>query len=70
MNTSSSSEDDDPLREGRAYNRSIYLMLPVPYLLLGAISFGVYRGYVKARKQAEAALLQPAAGRTEDLVKG
>jgi hypothetical protein len=43
MNTSSSSEDDDPLREARAYNNSIYLMLSMPYLLLGIIGFKVYR---------------------------
>ena len=66
MNTASSSEDDDPLREARAYNRSIYFMVATPYLLFGAISFGVYRGYRKARRRALTALLPPAAELTEN----
>jgi hypothetical protein len=52
MNTTSGSEADDPLREARAYNYSIYFMLPVPYLLLGLIGFRVYLGYRGARKKA------------------
>ncbi len=32
------------MREARAYNQSIYLMVGMPYLLLGAFSWGVYRG--------------------------
>jgi hypothetical protein len=51
MNTTSSSEDEDPLQEARAYNRSIYLMVSMPYLLLGAIGFGVYRGMRSANKK-------------------
>jgi hypothetical protein len=43
MNTSSSEEGDDPLREARAYNQSIYFMVAMPYLLLGTIGFKVYR---------------------------
>jgi hypothetical protein len=50
MNTSSSSEDDDPLREARAYNRSIYLMVAMPYLLLGTVGFLIYRGIKAAQK--------------------
>ncbi len=54
MNTTSSgSEDDDPLREARAYNQSIYFMVAMPYLLLGAVSFAVYRGIKAAQKKAE-----------------
>ncbi|HEV3117319.1 MAG TPA: hypothetical protein VGY58_09715 [Gemmataceae bacterium] len=47
MNTTSGSESDDPLQEARAYNRSIYLMVAMPYLLLGAVGFMIYRGYKK-----------------------
>ena len=47
MNTSSGSEAGDPLQEARAYNSSIYLMVSMPYLLLGAVGFLVYRGYKK-----------------------
>jgi hypothetical protein len=51
MNTTSGSEGDDPLQEARAYNRSIYLMVSMPYLLLGAIGFAVYRGMRTAGKR-------------------
>jgi hypothetical protein len=54
MNTSSGSGDDDPLKEARAYNQSIYLMVAMPYLLLGAIAFKVYRGY-KTQEQKQLA---------------
>ena len=57
MNTSSSSEDDDPLREARAYNESIYLMVAVPYLLLGTLGFMIYRGF-KAKKTSASVLRQ------------
>jgi hypothetical protein len=50
MNTSSSSGDDDPLREARAYNQSIELMAAMPYLLLGTIGFMIYRGVRAAQK--------------------
>jgi hypothetical protein len=30
-----------------AYNNSIYMMIAVPYLSLGLLSFGVYRGLKK-----------------------
>jgi hypothetical protein len=44
MNTTSSSEDgSDPLREARAYNHSIYLMLAMPYLLVGFLGFKIYQ---------------------------
>ena len=59
MNVSSGSEDDDPMREPRAYNRSIYFMVAMPYLLLGVIGFKVYRGYRAAQRQALNQLLQP-----------
>ncbi|HLN27804.1 MAG TPA: hypothetical protein VK395_08665 [Gemmataceae bacterium] len=53
MNTSSGSEVDDPLQEARAYNQSIYLMVGVPYFLLGAGGLFVYRGYRAALKRAQ-----------------
>lgn len=37
--------DNDPLREARAYNNSIYVMLAVPYALLGSMGFAGYRMY-------------------------
>jgi zinc transporter ZupT len=45
MNTSSGSEGEDPMQEARAYNNSIYFMVAMPYLLLGAAGFMIYRGY-------------------------
>jgi hypothetical protein len=48
---SSGQGDDDPLAEAKAYNLSIYLMLAMPYGLLGGLGWFVYRG-LKANKQA------------------
>lgn len=48
----SGKDDDDPMREARAYNRSIYLMVAVPYCTLGMLGFLVYRGYRTALKKA------------------
>jgi hypothetical protein len=36
-------DGDDPLREARAYNRNIYLMLAVPYTIVGLAGFYCYR---------------------------
>ncbi len=44
MNTASSSEDNDPQREARAYNHSIYIMVAMPYLLVGTVGLLIYRG--------------------------
>ena len=41
MQQSSGAEEDDQLREAQAYNSSIYLMVGMPYLMLGAFGFGV-----------------------------
>jgi predicted small secreted protein len=38
-------DGDDPLREARAYNNSIYFMLAVPYSILGIGGFVFYRHY-------------------------
>ncbi len=49
MAASSGQGDDDPLQEAKAYNSSIYLMLAMPYALLGGFGWFVYRG-LKANK--------------------
>jgi hypothetical protein len=48
-------EDTDPVREASAYNNCIYLMVGMPYLLLGAFGFYVYRGLKKNRAARAAA---------------
>ena len=50
MAASSGPEDDDPLRDSRAYSHSIFLMLGMPFLLLGTFSYVVYRGLNKGPK--------------------
>src|SRR5579883_702194 len=40
----SGADEDDALREARAYNNSIYLMAGMPYLMLGGVGYWVYRG--------------------------
>ena len=52
MAASSGQGDDDPLREAKAYNWSIYLMLAVPYGLFGGFGWFVYRG-LKANRAAQ-----------------
>lgn len=49
--------DDDPLREARAINRSILLMVAVPYALLAACGLGLYSLY-RTKKQLESAAAQ------------
>jgi hypothetical protein len=44
--------DDDPQRESRAYNQSIYLMAFMPYLLLSGLGFMMYRGAKAADRRA------------------
>ena len=45
---SSPSDGDDEINNApQAYNTSIYLMVGVPYLLLGGVGFFIYRGYQK-----------------------
>lgn len=56
---STSTEDEDPARLALAYNRSIYLMVGVPYMLLGAVGFMVYR-HLRVRDALSANLLPPA----------
>lgn len=45
MQQSSGAEEDDQMREAQAYNSSIYLMVGMPYLMLGAFGFVVYRKF-------------------------
>lgn len=49
------SGEDDPLREAKAYNWSIYLMLAVPYGLLGTFGFMSYRMYRAAHRPVDIA---------------
>lgn len=42
--------DDDPFAEAKAYNRSIYLMVSMPYLLVGTVGFFVYRSFRAQKK--------------------
>jgi hypothetical protein len=42
---SSGQTDDDPLAEARAYNRSIYLMIGVPYTIFAVGGFYCYRHF-------------------------
>jgi hypothetical protein len=44
-----SGDGDDPMREARAYNESTYLFVSMPYLLLGAFGFLVFRASRQAR---------------------
>ena len=45
----------DPFQEARAYNHAIYLMVGMPYLLLGTVGFLIYRG-LKKRAAAQQGL--------------
>lgn len=45
-------DEDDRAREAQAYNWCIYLMVSMPYLLLGSVGMLVYRG-LKHKAQAE-----------------
>ncbi len=40
------------MRESKAYNQSIYLMIGVPYALLGGVGFLIYRNVRAGRKAA------------------
>ena len=58
MPATSGAEEDEGLRTSRAYNNSIYLMLAVPYSLVGLMGYFVYR-HLHARDEALAATLPP-----------
>ena len=48
---SPSTGQDDAARQARAFNRAIYLMVSMPYLLLGGLGFLFYRSVQKARNK-------------------
>ncbi len=48
----SEEEQEDPMREAKGYNQSIYLMVGTPYLLLGGVGFLIYRSVKTGRKAA------------------
>ncbi len=52
----SAAEKADAERESKGYNQSIYLMVGMPYLLLGGMGLLIYRGY---RRQAKKLAQQP-----------
>src|ERR1700691_2642757 len=58
----SGAEALDAERESQAYNHSIYLMVAMPYLLLGGMGLMIYRGY---RRQANQPAQQPVVAGTE-----
>jgi hypothetical protein len=49
----SGAEARDAEAESRAYNNSIYLMVAMPYLLLGGMGLMIYRGYRRQAKLTE-----------------
>ena len=52
--------EEDPVRLGQAYNRSIYLMAGMPYFLLGVVGFVIYRKLrVQAGSRPQVAPTQP-----------
>jgi hypothetical protein len=57
--TSGAEDDEDPLKEARAYNNSILFMVTVPYVILGTGGFLVYRGLNRAKLQAAKATAHP-----------
>src|SRR5579872_6459981 len=58
----SGAEAFDAARESAGYNQSIYLMVGMPYLLLGGLGLLIYRGYRRrAQEPASEAVLDGAA---------
>jgi hypothetical protein len=51
---SSADATSDPAREPRAYNHSIYLMAGMPYLLLGLLSFKIYKNVRQSEVKMQA----------------
>lgn len=56
---SSGADEDDAMREARAYNNSIYLMAGMPYLMFGGVGYWVYRGLRRHSALAAAAAPGP-----------
>jgi hypothetical protein len=55
----SGAEEDEQARLARAYNNSIYLMVGMPYFLLGVVGFMVYRGLKQRARLAPAPVPPP-----------
>lgn len=55
---SSGTEEEDQARLALAYNRSIYLMVGMPYLLVGAMSYLIYR-QIRLRAALESRSFEP-----------
>jgi hypothetical protein len=63
VSASSGAEEEDQMRLARAFNNSIYLMVGMPYLMLGVVGFLVYRGLrQKARMEQGLPARQDGAG--------
>ena len=56
VSKTSSAEENDQYREAQAYNNSIYLMVGMPYLMLGGLGFAVCR-HLRQCARLEASLL-------------
>jgi hypothetical protein len=61
VSATSGAEEEDAMRESRAYNNSIYLMAGMPYLMLGGISYWVYRGLRRHALAEQQAAWEPTA---------
>jgi hypothetical protein len=48
------------MREPRAYNQSIYLMVGMPYLLVGCVGFLIYRA--RSKKPPDKPWMESASG--------
>jgi hypothetical protein len=56
VSKTSDADADDQLREARAYNNSIYLMVSMPYLAFGGVGLMVYR-HIRQRARLDDALI-------------
>jgi hypothetical protein len=52
----SDAQENDQLREAAAYNNSIYLMVGMPYLMVGGLGIAVYR-HLRQRARLDAAFI-------------
>jgi hypothetical protein len=66
-NASKDDPQDDPFREARAWNQSIYLMVGMPYFLLGSLGLLIYREYRKKVRAEQQTAGGRGAGGGEDL---
>jgi hypothetical protein len=59
----SGAEEQDQMRESRAWNNSILLMMAAPYVLATLVGFGIWRG-LRQRARLEQQAEQEAAAAT------